>query len=249
MNMDIEKLETLPKKVGRKGYLTTKYGDMYDLRSFDNPWYRSNKMDVPWFIVKITLKKFLGKSFADAFSYYCSKVEQRYQDDFLDKFRNKGYRHSWYADDYIIDSDGNIQLNPERYQRKRKTNFTVISHDYKSSYFHKITKEEISYKLYHHWTTDRSMYDEHIISGYERTFESKKDPEYKRMMAEITKHNRISSKRWKKEQRQKAFSFLTRDEKQKKEDRKLNILTRDRHGFDNESFKTNPYQNSSEEIS
>lgn len=261
MNMDIEKLETLPKKVGRKGYLTTKYGNMWNLRSFDSSWRSSNKTKTPWFIVKIVLKKFLGKSFADAFSYYCSKVEQRYQDEFLDEFRNRLGR-SWYQNDYIINSEGNIQLNPERYQYKKRTDLTFRSFDYKEGWYNiktgekRIDSEAMSYfgpkTIFKYVRNSKEKviskdWIKIVIQGYEKTFESKKDPEYRRLMIENIKAQRLNSKRHQKYLSQKAYSFMTDDERQKKKDKELNILTRNRYGFDNESFKTNPYQNASEE--
>ena len=49
------------------------------------------------------------------------------------------------------------------------------------------------------------------------------------------------SKLHKKAQRAKTYSFLTRDEQQLKEEKELDLIKRDSHGFDNESFKYDPY--------
>lgn len=81
--MNLEKLEELPKKESRKEYITRKYGDMWDLRRFDHPWYRSDKNDDPQVIAKRVIKKYLGKSFDDAFSYYCTLVKKHEHDEFL----------------------------------------------------------------------------------------------------------------------------------------------------------------------
>ena len=71
----LDELEKLPKRESRKAYLTRKYGDMWDLPRFDHPWYRSNKSDLAYVKAQRVIKKFFGKSFNKAFSYYCKLVQ------------------------------------------------------------------------------------------------------------------------------------------------------------------------------
>ncbi len=41
--IDIEKLENLPQKQGRKAFLVERYGNLYSLKKFDRPYHRSLK--------------------------------------------------------------------------------------------------------------------------------------------------------------------------------------------------------------
>ena len=76
-----------------------------------------------------------------------------------------------------------------------------------------------------------------VICGYSKEFESKKDKEYIRLMKEKAKQKKLFDKYYKKEKRKKDYSFLTDDEKRKIEERQTDLIKRDSHGFDDESFK------------
>ena len=72
----MSKLNELPFRESRKEYITRKYGDMGNVKRFDNSWVRSEKSDFPWVIAKRVILHNVGKSFDKAFSYYCKQVEQ-----------------------------------------------------------------------------------------------------------------------------------------------------------------------------
>lgn len=75
----------------------------------------------------------IGKPFDNAFSYFCKQVPKWCQYLFLEDFDK--YNH------FYIDKDGNIQ---ETYQKKRKTtNISIKSDDYKEELFHKNTGHSI----------------------------------------------------------------------------------------------------------
>lgn len=104
---DLDRLENMPIRESRAAYLTRKYVNMYNIDKFDHPWYRHlvyNKM------CDRILQNNIGKSFAMAFSYYCSKAPFQYQYTFLDEFADR----SRWNPDYSIDSDGLIVYNPSR---------------------------------------------------------------------------------------------------------------------------------------
>lgn len=89
--------EELPKFESRKYYLTRKYKDMYNLQRFDRPDNRGTKY---WKIKDRILHYYIGKSFDDAFSHYCTLVPKDYQHLFLEAFENPFSRWSeWDLDD------------------------------------------------------------------------------------------------------------------------------------------------------
>lgn len=215
--MDLEKLDQLPKRESRKAYLTRKYKNMYNLQKFDHPWYVSDKADSTYFIKHLVLKKYLGRSFDDAFSEYCKKVPIYKQSDFLEEFTNRKWRSNA---NYLVDESGNIQFNPDGFiitfqkYKERYRNKPVIftSIDYKTGYINRKTKEIVD-KNDSFVKFFPSNYKEIIISGYKREFESKKDPEYIRLKAEKRKQEKLLRKLNKKYRKQKEYSFK-REEKE-----------------------------------
>jgi len=228
---NIEKLDAFehaPIHLSRAQYLTQKYGDMWDLRRFDHSWYRSDKSDASWFHLNNIFKKFLGKSVDKAYSAYCKLVRFDEKEDFWKEFTNGRY----YSPKYLIDTNKNIQLNPNRYKKTKKS-IVFRSFDYQEGYYD-ITKKELVeyYPYYRH--SQNIVYI--VIQGYEKEFESKKDLEYIRLIAEKVKLIRLAKKYRKKLAKEKKYSFITEKEKQRRIT-ELDIQKRDAHGFDEESFK------------
>ena len=79
------------------------------------------------------IKKFMGKSFNNAFSYYCSLVPKYQQKYFLEQFEK---RRVWYEPKYTTNSQGVIKDN-RRARSKQQIYFT--SDDYATEYRHKLT--------------------------------------------------------------------------------------------------------------
>lgn len=198
--IDIQKLSKLPQKESRKAYLTHKYGDMWNLKKFDHSWYRSESSDLPDVKARRVIKKFLGKSFDKAFSYFCTLVKIHEQKEFLRLFNDR----YWYIAEYIIDNQKRIQLNPNNQKRKKKS-VTFTSIDFEVGYYNIISKEITKSFPYY----NRDNYIRVILSGYEKTFKSKKDPEYKRLMAEKAKTEKRNLKLVKEQNAKVAELFLS----------------------------------------
>ena len=224
--IDVNKLEQLPTRMSRKEYLTKKYRDMWNLKRFDS-YDRSKKEDQYFFHLNNILKSHIGKSVDDAFSKYCEKVDIQDQKYFFKEFNEE----KQYYSDYIIDDNKNIQLNSNGWKRK-KNRVIFRSFDIKYGWYDIRAKIIVNAG----WRCVSEEYIRCIIQGYEKIFESKKDPEYKRLMAEKVKLQRLDKKQKRKERRRQQYSFLTKREIALKND-KEDILKRDRKGFDEESFK------------
>lgn len=215
--VNLEELENLPKKESRKAYLTRKYGDMWDLPKFDHPWMRSDKSDYPYIIAERVIKKFLGKSFDKAFSYFCKLVPKHEQNEFLRKFKP---RYRW-EPDYIIDNQKRIQLNPNRYTRPKRPIY-FRSFDYEEGYYNIVTKEII--QASRRWEYKDDIHIRVIVKGFEKIFESKKDLEYQRLKAEKEKAIKRNERLLKEQKKNKQYCFLTDKElSEKDEDRKQNL--------------------------
>ena len=94
-------MKELPKFESRKQYLTKKWGNMYDLHRFDHPLSMRAKYHK---IKDRILHHYIGKSFDDAFSYYCTKVPAQYQKIFLEEFETPFSRWS----EWSLDENKNI---------------------------------------------------------------------------------------------------------------------------------------------
>lgn len=228
--INIAKLEELPKFIG-----------MRKDRCIHNDYYRYWRNGVhPWMIIKRTIKHFIGKSFNEAFSYYCKKVPKYHQHYFLEEFYRKKY---WYQnkryDCYYIDDEGLIQ-NAKIIEKKI---VKLYSNDYKVAWrlidkppkWHwlkigEITFDRPNYGFEHY-------YEQFIYSGKVIVFESKNDPRFQRYHQEKQQAWKRKSKEDKFARKNKAYSFLTKAEKERKEQREKDLINRDRHGFDDESFK------------
>lgn len=247
MNNDIDKLEELPFRENRAAYITKKYGDMWEV--FD---YRSaaDKSVYPWVKARRVIKKYIGKNYGKAFSEYCGLVKQYEQSTFYDDFFKK---HGTYEPEYIIDKQNRIQINKkrlkqdaERRNRGKEAGVSFISIDYRTGYMNKHTGEIIDkneyYRKSHHWDSNlghwvNNNYIEVVVSGFAKHFKNDKDPEYIRLMAEYRKQSALYRKMKKKQKSAKSYSFLTRDEIERKKLDALDAQKIESHGFNSDSFK------------
>jgi len=255
---DLDEIQNLPFKESRKAFLTRKYGDMWNTQKFDHSWMRSDKSMYYWVKIERVIKKFLGKSFDDAFSYYCTLVPLYEQEKFLKEF--EPYR-GYYQNNYIVDDNRNIVLNPDRYINKKKP-VTLYSSDYTIGYrlkapylravsFLKVARQItfLQYKQLQYptdWVRIRTgatqdCYEPIVVQGKEFVYENKHVNEYVRVIRTLAIKRKHDQKALKKYNRTKALCFLTDDELQKRKDRIEGIEIRDRHGFDDNSFKGDPY--------
>lgn len=244
MAQDIEKLDTLPFKEGRKAFLTRKYGDMWDLRRFDHPGWRSDKNDDPYVKAVRIIKKFIGKQYDKAFSAYCKLVEQYDYHYFSDEFKE----HSRWGAEYIVDANGNIQKNKAytlrgRYHKGKfsKNSDGVIifkSFDYKEAYVNRFTGE---IKTHITFCSNKGDYIYSVISGFWAEFDDPKDKTLLRYIKEDEKQKKLADKRYKKYLKEKEYSFLSNDDIKEIKDKERDLIARDAHGFDENSFKGSEY--------
>lgn len=255
---DLDEIQNLPFRENRKEYITRKYGDLWNIPRFDYPRY-SHSSDDPYVKRDRVIKKFLGKSFDDAFSYYCTLVPKYRQGLFLEAFE---INHNWYTN-YIVDKNRCIKVNPKKPVSQSKP-AVIYSGDFKVGYrlieyyqnslrtwISKLPKEltvEQYYDLSHpdNLITRRTgalqkFYKSFIIEGTKTVYKNKHDRKYIRLTREKIINSKRESKKLQKARDVRIFSFLTEDELQKRMDWKEGILVRDHHGFDKNSFKVDPY--------
>lgn len=230
--MDLEKLENLPKREGM-------YSKKLDHWERNRRCFKIDGTSIYKFTNRV-IENYIGKSFDDAFSYFCKKVPKHLQYMFLDKFDPHYKRWNRFTE-FILDENKIIIQNPEYlkwYENYHKsTPVMFYSYDYETAYMHRGTKEVISKSVYSnkYWYCKSDV--EIIISGYEREFPSKQDKTYKRLMTEKTRLKKLQYRRYEKYMKQKAYSFMTRDEVKKKKEQQEDLIRRDALGFDDESFK------------
>lgn len=134
--VNIEKYDNLPFKEGM--------GNKYKTNWKSRDWWgyprsrRYHKVNGIWPSdrVRRIIKNNIGKSFADAFSYYCSKVPKYQQKYFLKEFEESNSNY-YYYDQYYVDDNGLIQIANSDY--KRSKTISIISDDYKTEERHKVT--------------------------------------------------------------------------------------------------------------
>jgi len=203
MPVDIEYLDSLPTK--EKGRDLWKKVDRKYYRNSDRTFGRRN----PYFTATKIIDNNIGKSFNDAFSYFCKNVDKQDQHVFKDNFAEFNDRY----ENYFIDDDGLIQENPRYVNKAKLKNRTYESEDYKTKLVHKDTghsrlqfvpverivgyKEttKLKYKLNSHYNNKKQYINEHImvpikkIIGWEymknisHTWLDRPIPKYKRYFA------------------------------------------------------------------
>lgn len=141
ITMGIERLIDVPIEHLSHRPTQAKKADWFGYK-YDRGWYKL-RYTSPSTIVSRIIEKYMGKSFNDAFSYYCKLVPRMYQKEFLEEFEpSRGTSSS-----YITDKNGNIKDNPlnpwkGRYKRRRnayKGPYVINSHDFKTEWRHKET--------------------------------------------------------------------------------------------------------------
>lgn len=223
-------------------------------------FYPKVKNKSVWSFARMVLLNNIGKSFSQAYSYYCKNVDIRYQKEFLDYFKEYSSRPEledfWIENDEICITEG---FYPSKKYYRRNVNVNVkkpvffYSHDYSETW--KIwgktwynSKEEYRTETFYRTVPD--YYKDKAIfvssTGFKKEFESKKDSGYKRLYHEEVNRQRKSNREHERLRKQKQYNFLTKFEIEAKlllETQRLenedNIL---RHGFDSkESFRGEHY--------
>ena len=256
--ININNLESLPFRESRYQYITRKYGNLWDLPRFDNPWHRSDKGSYAWIKAERTIKRYIGKSYDKAFSHFCKQVEQHEQYEFNKYFTETGRHWNRYPNEYIVDDNGNIQYNPEykqykrRYKRdKQTTDITFKSFDYKESYIN-IHTGEINDNPHRYNLFNDKPYGDWVLTvveGFWKHFDDINNKEYHRLKREDQHRKELNERRYKKWARyEKKYSFLTRSEEKLIEEKEADLIKRDAHGFNENSFKGIEYHGQKRKI-
>lgn len=257
--IDIEKLENLPKRIGiiKDVKVNDIAGYSYNVGTSSYP--RVNGY-YPWTIIDRILTHFYQKDVNEAFSHYCKQVPKFCQSNFWEQFepRRRRWRTWWLDENNCIQNDTLVPSYNGPYY--------IYSSDYKAEWKHKetghlrsdftevyvrvakYTNHLVHYK-YKPWKTKGigsyialpEEFELVKVSGYKLTFASKNDPRYLRIMYERETLRRKNEKARDLERKNKQYSFLTDSEKEKRKQRAIDLVNRDRHGFDDESFTGMPY--------
>jgi len=191
----------------------------------------------PWTHVQRVLKKYTGKNADKAFTHYCSIVPKYQQHWFWDEltestrfgWRFKGSRWGyWY-----VDKNKCIQYNKGV---KQEITYQIYSHDIEWGYVDiKSIDENVRW-----WKNGYRYNDKEYVVVKGEIFTFKKiDASYHKCKAEQASKGRKAAREAEIEARKVQLSFLTREEIEEKDDRKNDIIKRDAHGFDENSFTNN----------
>lgn len=212
MVIDLEKYENMPFREG-KGYIQY----YWNKRRFKYPWNRSDSNDNPYIIVRRVLKKYLNKSFSEAFSYYCKLVPTYDQHYFLNEF-NRGLATNGYnRDSYYIDVYGNIKeyiieqpkkivsINriPNIYLEKVRKSKSKI-YTWLLSNKTKWVKSELYPDRYNNSYPQGEQYNKEnfiLIKDNAEYFDSKQNYRFKRYFGELEKSKKSTFKNEREQQR------------------------------------------------
>lgn len=183
----------------------------------------------PWTIAKRVCNKFIGKNFDKAFARYCELVPAYQQKFFFEQFND--LNHTWR--DFYLDKNNCIRKVKSK-KNKTSTKRYLYTHDYKTE--RKWFKGDTEVW----WGTKGAIEKIIVVSGTRYEFDAN-DPEYRRVRAELEDARRKEYRESLKERKNKCYSFLSKAELKEIEDLKNDIIKRDAHGFDNESFKGEEY--------
>lgn len=229
-----------------------------DIKRLEDRWKRSYPLHPvegisPYMRTDNILKKFIGKPFSAAFSRYCEQVPVYQQQHFLAEVDPAidRYLNPTYPNDYYLDAQGLIRKRPQRrYHWYGGPPYEVKSVDYVGEKRHKVTgkvlpEERWKTILPSNW---RQVYPgkteyqaeeiykkdfvEVCVQGWVKFFDSKSDPEYIRLSEDVRKQHRKLHRAKVKEDAAKAYSFLTKQEIERKQLDTGNDLKVVRKGFD-----------------
>jgi hypothetical protein len=209
----------------------------YDWDRRHNSAYHPTDGIWPWKRVKRICKAFVGKPFAEAFSKYCSEVPVYQQKIFLDEFNNSGRPNNDYWNYYFVDKQGNIQLHVGTYFKNKAKKVYYYSDDYKTTKVHKITGAAYpeDWFLRNKKNFNEEDYESVVASGFFLEFSSPKDPEYIRLTTDQRKRRKAAKRVAEKEAAEKAYSFISKSEKELEKEKENNKLKIEVKGFDYET--------------
>lgn len=152
-------------------------------RYYNRPglYHATNGVDVYKRIYNV-LKKFIGRNVNDAFECFSAFVPWYQKKIFWDQVEKYRHHSKYYHLKFFISSDGII------HSAKRKIQPVVYkSLDYVEEYQHKINHRLITDSFWEFRDIDKSEFKKVCISGFKKTFSSKRDPRYIKLVAQDRK--------------------------------------------------------------
>jgi hypothetical protein len=187
------------------------------------------------------MRKYVGKTYEEAFAYYCTLVPDYQQKWFKSEF---DLSTTWWrtpSDNFILDENHIIKIK----ETESKSGPVIFSsYDYKEGHKNRRDGNIVVPKKW--WDDQGEMryvrmfperYDTVVVSGYSKEFESEKDREYIRLTKEKAKLQKLNKKIEKKEKAKVDYSFISKEEAQRKAEIATDLIKVQKHGFDEESFK------------
>ena len=257
----------VPVCTGRRIKLTKTDREKYDRRHRRGYIWHKTEGVSPWKRAERLLADGVGRPFDDVFSEYCKQVPKYQQHIFLqniDPSVELPIARRWSWNQYYVNSNGLIakrKIGRKPWSKLKEVTFK--SFDYKTEKRHKITgfkmvrpfggfpmkalndfygKDKVKDKKHHELSQMfDDMYEEVVVSGWSKTFESSKDREYQKLMAErrdaIKKQNRQAEM----ENAERIYRFTHETPEQRAERIRANFFKILKHGFDPEtSFRKDP---------
>jgi len=209
-------------------------------------WFGSRKSTyhsvdgvTPWRRIKRICEAYKGKQFNKAFSEYCRQVPVYQQKFFLEEFEKKTWRGDYWTY-YYVDKQGNIQKHIGEYFVNKAKNKKVYyySDDYKTEKRYKVSGAPAPkyFSLRASSSKCKLLKEEDfvdtIVSGYYLEFSSAKDPEFIRLKVDQAKRKKAAARIKEKEKAAKAYSFISKSEKQLKEEKAKDRIKIEVKGFD-----------------
>lgn len=187
--------------------------------------------------IKYIIENNIGKSFDLTYRYFCKKYPNIRRKYFLDKFEYN-YRRCYFL--YYIDGEGDI-IKGDPINKRNKKPVIFKSFDLQTKPVHKVSLNSPSnYQIkWWYWQKDsiKESYVEIPIKGVYKEFESKKDRLFVRLMYEKNQAIKRSLKLKRINKALEEESLLHNLESSyKKKQLELDIIKRDSHGFDENSF-------------
>lgn len=215
----------------------------------------------------------IGKSFSNAFRYFCKFVKPYLQSYFLDYFANYNSRPGRYYEKYYIDENDIIIADEDRFKKWNsskdkyfrtfdfeetwviETTRMVTDRNWKKGIIE--TKRVVSRETqtFRRGIGDRYIegFNSHYPKGFVKAVElksqigfkeevdSKKSARYQKLKQEDDRRRRKQQREVERQKKNIVYSFMTKQEVELKRLKALDQYNLERHGFNNESFKGNPY--------
>lgn len=261
--IDTEYLDSLPKRESISQGIVRRYGSLWNVDKWEGYRHRE-KHKYPWSIANDILHKYLGKSYDEAYSAFCKKLKENGQKDQYDKsYFDKEFTSlgKWYGnfEEFILDDNKIIHYN--RGYQKDRIKWSKNSRKFPLTvYFNKTPKEsdyvlKKEYRGSKYWSYRiesnkywrlpiyiKNLYRPESTENCESIiFESPKEKGFKKYMWEAIKSSKKAHREYKKQQKEIQYSFLTKDEQRRIKERETDLVKRDSHGFNDESFKGEYY--------